>query len=247
VSLSVTVLGCSGTYAAPGGACTGYLVRGGGVNVLLDCGPGVLANLQQHLALGDLDAVVVSHEHPDHCSELGVLQNAWRYALGRERLRVLGTAGARGKAEGLASHGTVEPTFAWNDLVDGSRAELGGLTLTFSRTDHPVETLAVRVDDAEGRSLAFSADTGPDWSFAHLGAGIDLALCEATFLAEREPDGISHLSARQAGAMCREAAVARLVITHHWPGDDLDAHRAEAEAAFGAPVEVAELHATYVV
>ncbi|HSL59395.1 MAG TPA: MBL fold metallo-hydrolase [Acidimicrobiales bacterium] len=247
MTLTVTVLGCSGTYAAPGGACTGYLVRGGGVNLLLDCGPGVLGNLQQHLPLRELDAVVVTHEHPDHCTELGVLQNAWRYALGREGLRVLGTAGTLAKIEGLSSDGTVAPTFAWSVVGDGARAELGGLTVTFSRTDHPVETLAVRIDDAEGRSLAFSADTGPAWSFDRLGPGIHLGLCEATFLAEREPEGISHLSARQAGAMSRNAGVERLVITHHWPGDDLDAHRAEAEAAFGGPVEVAELHATYVV
>ena len=63
--LDVTVLGCSGSYAAPDGACTGYLVRGGDTNVLLDCGPGTLANLQHHLPIRDLDAVVITHSHPE--------------------------------------------------------------------------------------------------------------------------------------------------------------------------------------
>lgn len=246
MTLALTVLGCSGTYAAPGGACTGYLVQGGGVNVLLDCGPGTIGNLQQHVALGDLDAVVVTHEHPDHCGELGVLQNAWTWALERQGLPVHGPAGTLAKAEAASSAGTVAPAFDWRVTADGTDVAIGDLRWRFSRTDHPVETLAVRVDHPDGRSLAFSADTGPAWSFEQLGPGIDLAVCEATFLADREPEGISHLSARQAGAMARAAGVGRLVITHHWPGDDLDAHAREAAAAFGAPVEVAAIHERYI-
>ena len=49
MGLSVTVLGCDGSYAGPGGACSGYLVSSGDTHVWLDCGPGTLANLQQHL------------------------------------------------------------------------------------------------------------------------------------------------------------------------------------------------------
>ena len=31
----------------------------------------------------------------------------------------------------------------------------------------------------------------------------------------------------------------RLVLTHAMPGSDTDTHRAEAEAAYGGPVEIA--------
>src|SRR5688500_4587540 len=58
-AMRVTVLGCSGSYAAPATSCTGYLVQTADTNVLLDCGPGVLANLQCHLPLERLDAVVL--------------------------------------------------------------------------------------------------------------------------------------------------------------------------------------------
>ena len=64
MGLSITVLGCSGTYAGPGGACSGYLVRSNDTSVWLDTGPGSLANLQQHVDLTSLDAIVVSHEPP---------------------------------------------------------------------------------------------------------------------------------------------------------------------------------------
>jgi ribonuclease BN (tRNA processing enzyme) len=246
-ALSVTVLGCSGTYAAPGGACSGYLVEGAGVRLLVDLGPGVIANLQQHIALGEVDAVFVSHEHPDHVGEAGVLQNAWRYALRREGLPVFGPAGALAKAEAASSHGTVAPTFDWTVIADGAAFTVGPLRCSVSRTDHPVETLALRVEHPDGTSLAYSADTGPGWSFAEFGAPVDLAVCEATFLAEREPERIAHLSCRQAGAMARTAGVGRLVTTHHWPGADLAAHRAEVETAFGAGVELAAIGDRYVI
>lgn len=242
MGLTVTVLGCSGTYAGPGNACSGYLVRGGGTTVWVDCGPGTLANLQRHVDLDALDGVVVSHSHPDHWLELPVLRNALKYGRGREGMPLHTTAETRGFLDHVA-HGDCEPTFDWRQIADGDRVEIGALQLTFSRTDHPVETLAMRIE-GEGASLAYSADTGPGWSLTALGPGIDVALCEATLLAHQEGTA-PHLSGRQAGASARDAGARRLVITHIYPTSDPERHRAEAHEAFGAPVEVAAIHESF--
>jgi ribonuclease BN (tRNA processing enzyme) len=244
MGLSFTVLGCSGSYPGRGQACSGYLVQGGGVNLLIDLGPGSLANLQFHLELSAIDAVILTHRHPDHWTDLTGLEVAWQYGLHREGLPVYGTAETHRLAEVLASG--LSPTMVWHDIVDKSVIEIGRLRCHFVRTDHYVETLAVRVDDLDsGQSLAYSADTGPSWSFSSLGDGIDLALCEATNLASEEGPGILHLSARQAGAMTRSAGVPRLVLTHIWPGGDPEAYRAEAVEAFGGPVEIAITNERY--
>ncbi len=234
-SLTVTVLGCSGSYPGPESACSGYLVRAGGVTVWLDAGSGTMANLQRHVSLYDIDAVVLSHEHPDHCSDIEGFRVACAYVLERADVPVYATAG-------VARH--LFPEFKsvldWHVVTDGDHIEVEGLSLRFSRTDHPPETLAVRVD-ADGRSLAYSADTGPGWSFDALGPSIDLALCEATYLADREGPDSSHLSARQAGAMARQAGVGRLVLTHFIPsGDDLpdDHWRSRAQEGFDGEVIV---------
>lgn len=236
--LTVTVLGSSGSYAGPGGACSGYLVRGAGTTVWLDAGSGTLANLQLHTGLSDVDAVVLTHEHPDHWSDVEGYRVALTYVAERHGVPVYAPAGLLERmSEGVA------PVFDWRTVADGDRIEVGSLALQFSRTDHPPETLAVRVDGG-GRSLGYSADTGPGWSYDALGPGIDLALCEATWLADKEGEGI-HLSARQAASMARRCQVGRLLLTHLWPTVDPDHSREEATAAYGEPVDVARMHEEY--
>lgn len=240
---SLTVLGCSGTYAGPGQACTGYLVRANGRSIWLDAGPGTLGALQEHVGLDQLDAIVLTHSHPDHWLELPVARNALKYILGRSGVPVYGTTETRAMA--LAVAGDLEPTFDWTDLADGSDLDVVGVRLRCARTDHPVETLAVRLDHAD-RSLVFSADTGSGWSPATLGDGIDLLLCEAS-LADRDEDQAPHLTGRQAGVLAAEADVARLVLTHIVPGVDPEQQRRDASAAFDGPVELAKPGATYAI
>lgn len=238
MALSVTVLGCDGSYPGPGGAASGYLLRGGGATVWLDCGPGTIAALQTHVALDEVDGIVVSHEHPDHRSDLEGFSVACTYVVRREGVPVWAPAGVR-------EHGyhTGPPALAFTDVADGDRFAVAGMAFTASRTDHGPETLALRVE-AGGRSLGYSADTGPGWSPARLGAPLDLLLSEATFTAGFEGRS-QHLSGRQAGRLAREAGARRLVLTHLWPVTDRGALQAEAEAAYGGPVELAEAGRTY--
>jgi ribonuclease BN (tRNA processing enzyme) len=236
--LSVTVLGCSGSYAGPGGACSGYLVDDGSTRAWVDAGSGTLANLQCHMAVADVDAVVLSHEHPDHWSDLEGLDIVLQYVLGRKAFPVYAPGGLRHR-----TYQPESPALAWNDVADGDTVAVGTLHFTFSRTDHGPETLGMRVDGG-GRSLGYSADTGPEWSLEALGEGLDLALCEAT-LPTRSEGALKHLSARQAGASGRAAAVERLVLTHLWPTLDRERSRAEGSEGFGAPVELATVGTRY--
>ncbi len=238
MGLSVTVLGCDGSYPGPGGAASGYLLRGGGATVWLDCGPGTLAALQTHVGLHEVEPVVVSHEHPDHRNDLEGFHVACAYVVPRQGIPVFAPAGVRQRG-----YHTGPPTLDFTDLADGSRFEVGAMAFTASRTDHGPETLALRVE-AEDRSLGYTADTGPGWSPARLGPPLDLLVSEATYSADHEGES-QHLSGRQAGRLAREAGARRLLLTHLWPVTDRAALRTEAEAAYGAPVELAEAGATY--
>jgi ribonuclease BN (tRNA processing enzyme) len=248
MTLGITVLGCAGTWASAESGCSGYLVDHGATRVWIDCGPGSLSALQRHCAVTDVDALVVTHEHPDHCLDLPVLRNAMRYGLGMERLPLYAPRGVLALLEQLVGSRGITPSFEPKMVGDGSVARVGGLRLQFSRTDHPVETLAVRLDDESGDSapIAYSSDTGPGWSVGALGDDLGLAMVEATFLeGEVGASDAVHRTAAFTGADARASGVGRLVITHVPPTGDGEAHRAEAEAAFGAPVELARPHERY--
>jgi ribonuclease BN (tRNA processing enzyme) len=238
VGLRLTVLGCDGSYPGPGGAASGYLVQADATTIWLDAGNGTLANLQRHVGLADIDAIVLSHNHGDHFVDAEAFHVAVKYGdEPKEGIALFAPA------EVVDRFGDKQPTFALHTVADGDHRSFRDVAFTFSRTDHMVETLAVRVESG-GKVLGYSADSGSGWSMESLGPGIDLALCEATFLQDRE-GSVQHFSARQAGTTARAAGARRLVITHIWPTLDHAASQAEAAAAFGAPVDVAAIDAVY--
>jgi len=237
--VELTVLGCSGSYGAPsGGACSGYLVRAGESVIWMDCGNGTFANLQQHANPADLTAVVITHAHPDHCVDIYGLHVLYKYGLERNCLPVYAPEGVERTLEGLV--GTWTDTFDWKLVGDGDRAEIADTRLRFSRTDHPLPTLAVELAHA-GKRLVYTADTGPGWSVDAFPGGADLVLSEATY----QHDDIRapiHLSARQAGEAARAANARHLMLTHLWPTIDPVASVEEGSEAFGHAVSLAAPH-----
>jgi ribonuclease BN (tRNA processing enzyme) len=239
VGLTITVLGCDGSYAGPDGACSGYLLSSGDTHVWLDCGPGTLANLQRHISPRDLGAIVATHSHPDHWGDLPIAYNALAYYFDRRSVPLYGTSDTRERLR-AAKGGGIDDVYDWHTITDASEFDVDGLHFRCAVTDHPVETLAMRVEN-ESKVFGYSSDTGSAWSLTALGSGIDLMLCEATFPEDRAGE-FAHLTASEAGAAARAAGVNRLVLTHLLPGADHDLARANGAKAFGHDVEIATTH-----
>ena len=233
-TLSILVLGCDGSWPGPDGAGSGYLVRSATTTILVDAGPGTFANFQRLAEPASLDAVVVSHHHPDHWTDLYGLAIHARFVSGRTGIPVFAPRGLARRA-----HLEDSPTLDWRTVADGDQIDVGDLTCGFHRTEHGGETLAVRIDGG-GRSLGYSADSGPGWALANLGTGLDLVLCEATYTTDHEGTA-GHMSGRQAGEQAKRASARRLVLTHRWPTIEAAAVAAEAQATFGLPVEQAAI------
>ena len=235
--LRITVLGCSGTYASTESACSGYLVQSSTTSVVLDAGPGTSMELQRHIELEDIDAFIISHEHPDHWTELPTLYHAFRWGIRRFHVPTYGTEGTRSLLEAVNPE-ALEHSFEWTVINERSRVTVGDISFTFSSTDHPVETLAIRAESG-GRALVYSADTGPDWSPERFEAPIDLMVYEASLTEALEGEGIPHVSGREAGVRARAAGVQQLVLTHVPPGEDASERRESAARSFGDSVDLA--------
>ena len=240
--MRLTVLGSSASCAGPGQACAGHYVEGGGARVLLDCGNGVLSNLGRVTDPLALDAVFVTHNHPDHYVDLYGLQSMARYApegaagpiplylpagLFERMQLLLSERGAREFAE----------AFVPVPLVHGESVVVGGLTVTAHLVQHTAPTFALIVR-ADGARLVYTADTAPCDGVFEASAGADLLLAEAT-LPERFASASPHMTATQAGALARDAGAGALVMVHVWPTNDREQMVVLASKNFGGPVTVA--------
>lgn len=236
--MRLTILGSSGTYPVAGRPASGYLIEQDGLRVWCDAGPGTLAALPVDVDL--IDAVMVSHRHPDHCLDVIILSHVLAFGP-RPRFGVplYGPQSALEALVGFVDGGRVDEVFELRPLEDGDRVDLGDLGLEVAVTDHSVPTLASRWS-SESRTLVFSADTGPEGSWTRLAEGCDLFLCEATYQGDSgEAEYPHHLTAGEAGAIAREMGARHLMLTHIPPHLDPSRSVAEAEATFDRPVTLA--------
>jgi ribonuclease BN (tRNA processing enzyme) len=184
----VTVLGSSSSIPRPARASSSYLVRAAQTSVVLDLGTGAFSNLRRYLAADGLDAVVVSHMHPDHFIDLIPLRYALRYGPRSNRRRVslyLPPQGELVLRRMVAAFAPEADSDFLADVYDvreydpDAALEIGAVRVRFAPTAHYIPTFAIRCD-VEGASVAYSADTAPAAAVATLAAGSDLFLCEAT-------------------------------------------------------------------
>jgi len=247
--LQLTILGSSAAYPRAGGACSGYLVEEGKTKLLVDCGTGVLSNLQKVAALKDVNHIVLSHFHADHCFDV----IPYRYALMRPLNKTLHPhlhlpPGGKEALLKVVSAFNTSPTFfsAYFQVEEynpEAGLKLGDLSIEFTSVKHYIKSYAMAISGS--KRLVYSADSGLCDELAELAQGADLFLCEAT-RGEHDEAEWGHLAGGEVGALSRKAKVKRLLLTHFWPDHDYTLNIKEAEAAFGKPVEVAEELRTYV-
>lgn len=242
--MQLTVLGSDGTWPRAGGAASGYLIRHEGFDVWQDLGTGTMANLQRHVDLLDVDAVVVSHVHADHFVDLFPYFYARQYGAGppAPRIPLVVPTGTEERIRSMLSQAGWEefPTsFDLREIEPGEVLQLGPLRLVTARMAHPVPTLGCRYE-ADGAAIAYSADTGPTDELVDLARAADLLIAEATWLDDgRDYPPDLHMTAKEAGEQATKAEVSRLMLAHIQPIYDTDLSREEASAAFDGPVEVA--------
>jgi ribonuclease BN (tRNA processing enzyme) len=210
--------------------------------VWIDAGGGTLAELLRHCSLGQLDAIWISHLHPDHCSDL-ILAAHMVALMGGRRPTVYGPPGWAARLDGGRGDTTsMAEVFAVRELRDGERVRLPGLELEAIAVRHEGATFGLRAS-AGGSTIAYSADSGPCDALQRLAAKADLLICAAGTM---RPEGSEiHLNPEQAGELASTASVRRLVLTHLRPPIDETAAVSRAATRFPGPIEVARRGLTF--
>lgn len=245
--MKLTVLGCSGSMPGPDSPASGYLLEADGYKLVLDLGHGAFGALQRYVDPSEVDAIVVTHLHADHCIDLTAYIVALRYGGARYHVRgpdgripLIGPAGTRDRLEAAydpyATKLGLHELFGFSTPASG---ELGPFALSFAAMNHPVPTSAVRITYGD-RTLVYSADTGESDALVALAHGADVLLCEASIGPEEENIPDLHLTGKQAGEHAARAGVDRLIVTHVPPWGSRQVQADEAAAAFHGPVEIAE-------
>jgi ribonuclease BN (tRNA processing enzyme) len=231
--MRLVVLGSSGTYPRPGGACNGFLIQEKGTNLVLDLGNGSLSNLLEVTDFTDIDAVVITHMHIDHFGDLYPLYYALRFhpdePWGLRLLLPQGGLEVMGRLMSEDSRGYLTKVYSDEAIASGLIYQVGDMKLTFFPTRHPAEGYSVRVE-GEGWKLAYSSDTSPCPGLEEAAQGADIFICEATMPRDhsKEAERYGHMTAIQAGEMAEKAGARLLMLTHIWP--TLDPRDAVEEA-----------------
>ena len=236
----LTVLGGCGAYPEAGQACSGYLVEHDGFRLLVDLGYAVVPRLFELITAAGVDAVFITHGHPDHCVDLNPLLRA--RVLGGEALPPLpvhALPGALDAVLALDRPGMLAGGYVLHEVNPGSGPDIGPFGVRTRLLPHSRPNAGVRLT-AAGRVLTYTGDTGPDDGVVDLARGADLLLAEASFI-DRVPEDFRRTlsSADLQGRQAAAAGAGRLLLTHLLPGTDPAPARAAAERGYRGEVGVA--------
>ncbi|NGO70668.1 MBL fold metallo-hydrolase [Streptomyces sp. SB3404] len=242
--MRLTVLGGCGAWPTATQPCSGYLVDYESFRLLIDPG---YATFPRLLALGtaaeEVDAVLVSHGHPDHCADLNPLLRARQ--LGASPPPPLPVHAPRGALEtvlALDKRSMLGSAYALHEFwPGGGDFDVGPFRVTTRLLPHFVPNAGLRLTAPDGRVLTYTGDTGPSPEIPDLARESDLLLSEATYV-HRVPDPTDApylLTAQLAGQYAAQAGARELLLTHLWPGTEPGSARTAAGEGYCGGIGVA--------
>lgn len=246
--MKLTVLGNSSPFPAKGSACSGYLLRTEGVELLLDAGTGVSGKFLEYSQVENLSGIIISHLHPDHCSDLIPLKYAIQYAeaIGNRTEQVPVWMPVKPELNYKYLMQVISKGYDVKELNGDTQIQMGSLTLTFHQTAHPLPCYAMSISDGQKR-IVYTGDTGADEGLVEFAKGADLLLAECSMLSDDPVRGNythAHLTPEMVSDLAQRAQVKRLLLTHFWPYTPVSELIAKAKEIFPT-VEASELGVAY--
>ena len=240
--LTITLLGTGSPLPDADRAGPATLIQGGGQSFLVDAGRGVLMRLTAAgLAASNLTAVLITHLHSDHITDLGdLITSVWIGTFEPTPLRVVGPPGTTAVVDHLlaslgpdigyriAHHDDLgeAPRVLVTEVTEGPIPLPGPVRVTCAPTDHrPVEPSVGFRFDQDGAAVVVAGDTVPCDGLDGLCVGAQAlvhTVIRKEVIAEipiqRLLDTLDyHSSPEEAARTAQRAGMDTLVLTHYVP------------------------------
>ncbi len=221
----------------------GYYLHAGGIHVLVDCGSGTLLQLDRGgESYRDIDAVFITHTHPDHISDLVPLLHALMATPGFERtkkLSIIGPEGTRRYFDHCVMALLRRPkTFDIEVTEIEDKLNMGPFFVFAGRTVHSDNSIAYRFED-KGKYIVITGDCDYDEKLVDFARDADIVIADCSFPDSMKVPG--HMTPKECGQLAKSAGAKKLVLSHIYPAPSPDAERiTECRAVFDGEVVLAE-------
>ena len=233
--MKLKVLGTQSPYNTIGHNCPGFLITDGETKIMLDCGSGSHSLLNFPNDLNNL-SIIISHLHRDHYNDIYNMQYSSFVFHNQKRIERAIDIYLPSSPENIYQDiiGETNSFSNYSAIDEKSNISIGNIDISFCQTDHPVETYAVKLSNGD-RTIVYTSDISFSWKdkLVEFAKNADLLICESSLLTSYGfPEINSHLTAKQAGIIAKEAGVNGLMLTHFWPEELPKKYVEEAKSIF---------------
>ncbi|KAK2594474.1 hypothetical protein QQS21_007821 [Conoideocrella luteorostrata] len=247
----VEVLGSQAAYPTLQQPCSGFLLTWDDWTAVLDLGYGTLQGLLVRIPDGRVNAIVITHDHPDHWLDLHALFRLLLYGPQdntKAKIALYCTFGVVNKMRFLEPDVTLEDVFDISIMEDRREFRTGQFQLIGFLLPHRVPNIGVRLSVLQRNAtyepiLAYTGDTGPTPTLEELGKGVRVYIMDSTDWQGEESKAVEErklLQSEEAGTFASAAGARMLLLTHFRPGNDREKSRELAKRSFGEDVLIAE-------
>ena len=219
--MQLRFVGCGDAFGSGGRQNTCFHVTGDAVNLLIDCGATALPALKRlGIIRNDIELILITHFHGDHFAGLPFFLLDAQFSRRTRPLVIAGPQGIEARLaqvmEALFEHSsTTKRKFELSvvALTPEQTRDFGAVSVTPYCVVHGESGgpfLGLRIE-AEGRSIAYSADTEWTETLIPLGRDADLFIAEAYTY---DKPVKNHLSLATLEAHLADIRPKRLILTH---------------------------------
>ena len=249
IDISVIILGSGTCVPSLKRSSCSVLMETGGKKLLFDCGAGTMRRLlETGTKIFDISFIFFSHLHPDHTGELVPFLFATKYPDIERRQKPLTIVAGKGFT---GFYNRLKNVYGeWIELKPGllnivemdnkgtDSLDFGDFSVESIPVEHTDESLAYRVNSADGESVVYSGDTDFSDNLVTLAKNADLLICESALPDELKVPG--HLTPSLSGEIATQANVGKLVLTHFYPECDQVDIEKQCRKTWSGPLILAE-------